>query len=139
MSTLILVTLQKQVQKMSSVSYLSEVLLAVFPSPGASTEGGPIIKCCLAAGNPGVIVQARATTKNFAPSVRLFETSVFRTINEGGFVRPVILTIPKLESTCRSSNLWDFARISGKKVVRNFVNRLLLCLKLRFHTQHQLQ
>lgn len=103
---------------MSSVFYLSEVLFAVFPSPGASTEGGPIIKCCLAAGNPGVVVQARATPKNFAPGIGLFETSVFRTINEGGFVCPVILTIPKLESTCRSSNLWDFTRISGKKVVR---------------------
>jgi len=112
--TLYDVNFRDQTEKASRMFYLSEILFAIFPIPGVPAKRDPVIESSFATRNPGVIVQARTTAENFTSGVRLFQTSVFRTIYECSLVWPIIWTVTELESTGRSSDFWDFTRIAGK-------------------------
>lgn len=59
-----------------------------------------------------MIVQATTPTKDFTTSVWFLDTSVVRSINHGGLVRPVIVTITKFESPSWSGDFRDLAWVA---------------------------
>jgi hypothetical protein len=53
-----------------------EIFFGIFPIPSLTAELSPIIKGFFAAPDPGIIVEATASSENFAASVWLFNAGI---------------------------------------------------------------
>ena len=65
----------------------------------------------MTATNPSVVVEARATAENLAARVRLLDSSVVGSIDQGSFEAPVISTATEFKSSAGSGDHIDLASV----------------------------
>ena len=82
-----------------------EVIQTVFPVPIASTILFPLIIGLSTTSDPGVVVQATASTKNFTPGVLWFKAMTLLVFEQRGRVLPIVFAFYQMESQGRSRDL----------------------------------
>jgi hypothetical protein len=95
-------------------TYLLEVLEAVVPAPRAAAIFLPFVICAFASSQPGIVVQAAASSQNLTPCVVCFEPlPIFLTLVQCRRVLPVVLALDELKRKG-----WDGDLLFTQRIIR---------------------
>lgn len=96
---------------MSNETRLVEVFLASLPSPLNPAKLGPVVKRSSTAGDPSVVVEARAAAEDLSASVGLLDAGVLGAVNHARLEGPVVLGAAERKSRGRSGDGVDGGRV----------------------------
>lgn len=92
--------------------HFSEICDAVIPRPVRATILFPVIKRCLAAGDPGKVVSTAASSQYLAAGIWFLNTFVIIAIDHGCLVRPIIFAASEIKGLCGGGNVVDLLWIA---------------------------